>query len=198
MGAPKGLLRLVSGGPTFVEIIAELYRAEGIPIEVVTTPALAGAYRSALPVDEDLGVKQAPEGCDTAFTVLAAWRSCREENYPCTHIWAHPVDLPLVRANTLRTLRVRSRQQPGRIIRPVVGDTPGHPVVLPARILEVLADQVRWQEGPLRDFLAGASAAGLIPEPEIVVCRDQGLIKDFDRPADLRSGRVDGEERGSP
>ncbi len=127
MGTPKGLLRFADGGQAFLRMITDLYLNEGYPVDVVCTSETAEAYRGELPSGGNVRVVEGGTGGDTARTVLTAWESLVNERISCSHIWAHPVDLPLVKASTVRLLRQTSDDDPSRIIRPQCGGTPGHP-----------------------------------------------------------------------
>ncbi len=198
MGVPKGLLRLSSTGPVFVRIIADLYLTAGFPVDVVTREETAEAYLRELPADENLRVVPAKAGGDTALTLLVAWRSCLAGEISCSHFWAHPVDLPLVTADTVSRLMDHSQRDPGRIIRPMLQGTPGHPVILPGDVLAILDRQERWRGGPLRDFLSNAGGLGLSARPVTVEVEDPGIIRDFDRPGDLWPDQSTAEKRGAP
>jgi CTP:molybdopterin cytidylyltransferase MocA len=189
MGAPKGLLRLSPDSPAFVRLIADLYLAAGFGVDVVTRNLTAQAHRDELPDTEVLRVLSAADGGDTARTLLTALRSWRDEAIECTHVWAHPVDLPLVAPASLDLLMKQSQKEPQRVIRPVRQGTPGHPVVLPVKVLEVLDQQESWQEGPLRDFLLHADEEGLFPAPLTVEVPDPSVVRDFDRPEDFEQNR---------
>jgi len=197
MGTPKGLLRLSRSGSTFIRIIADLYLNAGFPVDVVATEETAGIYIRELSEGESLRVLIADPGSDTALTLLAAWRSCLAAGISCSHFWAHPVDLPLVTADTLSTMLDHSRSDPGRVIRPLVQGVPGHPVILPSDVLAILDRQKEWQGGPFRDFLSWVGTTGLMPEPVSVALDDPGITQDYDRPGDLGSNRYSSENRGA-
>jgi molybdenum cofactor cytidylyltransferase len=185
MGVAKGLLRLSSDGPAFVRIIADLYLAAGLPVDVITRQEDFGEYRHELPDSENLRILPAESGGDTALTLLIAWRSCLAAKIPCSHFWAHPVDLPLVTTGAVEILMDHSRRDPERIIRPVHQGSPGHPVILPGDALAVLDGKVNFHSGPLRDFLSTAGGSGMLPGPMMVEVGDPGIIRDFDRPEDF-------------
>lgn len=198
MGVPKGLLRFSPEVPAFVRMIADLYLAAGFAVDVVTRNRTAQAHRDELPETENLRVLPADDGGDTAWTLLTAWRYWRDQAAGCTHVWAHPVDLPLVTSASLDLLRRQSLKDPERIIRPVWQGTPGHPVVLPVKVLQMLDQQECWQKEPLRDFLVHAVSEGLCPPPLTVDVPDPGIVRDFDRPEDLENFRPADEGRGTP
>lgn len=198
MGAPKGLLRLSPSGPAFVRLIADIYLEAGFGVDVVTRRVTAQAHCDELPETDDLRVLSAPAGGDTAWTLLSAWRSWRAEARECTHVWAHPVDLPLVAPDSIDLIRGYSQRNPQRAIRPVWQGTPGHPVVLPVKVLELLDHQENWQDGPLREFLRHAVEEGVLPAPVKVEISDPGLVRDFDRPDDFDPDRLAEDKRGAP
>ena len=185
MGVAKGLLRLSADGPAFVRIIADLYLDAGIPVDVVLNKESFEDYRRELPERDDLRVLPAETGGDTALTLLIAWRSCLATEVPCSHFWAHPVDLPLVNAGVLDLMMEHSRRDPDRIIRPVNQGTPGHPVILPGAMLAVLDGKVDLHSGPLRNFLSTTGGPGVPPGPVMVEVGDPGITRDFDRPEDF-------------
>jgi CTP:molybdopterin cytidylyltransferase MocA len=198
MGAPKGLLRLSPGGLVFVRMIADLYLAAGFGVDVVTRQSETLAYRCELPDGNDLRVLPAPDGGDTALTLLTAWRSWRAEAMECTHVWAHPVDLPLVAPSTIAMLREYSQGDPHRVLRPLRQGTPGHPVVLPVNVLEILDKKDTWQDGPLRNFLLNAAKKKGLSAPVTVEVSDPGIVSDFDRPEDFDPSLLAKDRRGAP
>ncbi len=198
MGVPKGLLRLSSNGPAFVRIIADLYLNAGLPVDVVTREETFEDYRRELTVCDDLRLLPAEAGGDTALTLLIAWRSCLEAEIPCSHFWAHPVDLPLVPASAINLLADQSRREPDRIIRPMRQSVPGHPVILPVDVLAVLDGQENFHTGPLRDFLSTTGGPGMLPGPVMAEIDDPGIIRDFDRPEDFSRNETSAHEKGAP
>ena len=198
MGVPKGLLRLSPTGPAFVRIIADLYRDAGLPVDVVTRAETAEAYRRELAAGDEIRILPAEAGADTALTLLFAWRSCLAAGLPCSHFWAHPVDLPLVTAVTVDRMMDHSQRDPDRVIRPVRQGTPGHPVILPRDVLQILDRHEPLQGGPLRDFLSYGGDAGLFPGPVTVEMKDGGIVRDFDRPGDFSPDQSSEQKRGAP
>ncbi len=198
MGVPKGLLRLSSDGPAFVRTIADLYLNAGLPVDVVTQQETFEGYRRELPECNDLRLLSAEAGGDTALTLLIAWRSCLAADIPCSHFWAHPVDLPLVTAKAVALLANQSHRDPDRIIRPMLKGTPGHPVILPVDILAALDVQENFHTGPLREFLSTTGGPGMLPGPVLIEVEDHGVIRDFDRPDDFFRNETAPHEKGAP
>jgi len=185
MGMPKGLLRLDPAGDTFLGILTALYGGLGVPGDVVALAGTADRYRAVMPAGGKGRVLAAEPGGDTALTVLIACRTWRADKIAWSHVWAHPVDLPLVRPATLELLRDISRKHPDKVIRPVWEDNPGHPVLLPASALIHLESCILYHDRPLRDYLDADSFDGLRFGPELVPVGDPGVARDFDRPEDL-------------
>jgi len=152
---------------------------------VVTRQEVFDDYHRELPENENLRILTAETGGDTALTLLIAWRSCQTAGIACSHFWAHPVDLPLVKSGVINFLMDHSRRHPERIIRPVHQGTPGHPVILPRDVLANLDGMVDLHSGPLRNFLSTTGGSGMLPGPMMVEVGDPGIIRDFDRPEDF-------------
>lgn len=186
MGRPKGLVTLPGDGSTFLQRIVALYRRSGIPVTVVTLPAVVSSYRAVLAATGGAGVVAAPAGGDTARTLLAGWQSFDSATERIERIWAHPVDLPLVKPATLPLLAAAAREHPGRIVRPVYAGTPGHPVLVPVGVLEILAAHPECADDKLQSFFTRGTAAGWFPDVVAVAVADAGVSSDFDTPADLR------------
>ncbi len=185
MGRPKGLLNLPEKDEPLVRVIAGLYRHR-CPVVVVTLDPLVGAYEEALAGLEHARVMGCLSGGETALSVWYGWQGF-EHREQVTHVWAHPVDLPLVSPATLDLLLAQSMARPEALIRPLVGDNPGHPVVIPVCLLAELTSGSVHLEGPFRDFIARLQVR--IPGPPVIMvhCEDRGTVMDIDTPGDLRS-----------
>ena len=197
MGVPKGLLRFQESGPTFLRTLVDLYLERGIPADVVTMISVADDYGAELPPEGDARIITAGPGGDTALTLLTAWRAWRVEGTACTHVWAHPVDMPLVRADTLEELRQWSRRQPGRPVRPSWQKEPGHPVLLPVDILDRLQSRPMFHEKPFRLFLEDKEPGRSHLVPVMLEVADRGVVQDFDRPEDLEPGSHPANNEGA-
>ena len=189
MGGPIGLLKFSSEGPAFVRIITDLYLQREMPVDVLALAEFSEDLQMELPQSGKCRVVPEVSGGDTALTMLMSWRFCKSEGIPCSHFWAHPVDLPLVAAGTLELLAENSRRHPTRILRPVRAGNPGHPVILPYDVLAELDRRVSFHNGPLRDFLAQGVSPGWLASPIEIEVEDPGIDRDFDRPGDFDSSR---------
>lgn len=178
MGRPKGLVRGRDNVP-FVRTIAGLYRGLA-KVLVVARQEEEEAYRRALAgLDRWRVVGRGPGG-ETARTLLIARRAAPG----AVRYWAHPVDLPLVGRGTLEALADTADRNPQAVIRPFHAGRPGHPVVIPAGVLDMLAVDPQWAERPFRDFLTAGRRQGA-PEVLAMPVDDEGTVKDFDAPGDL-------------
>jgi len=187
MGTPKGLVHLEDGEPLVCRVAA-LY-ADWAEIMVVVPEGLETGYGHALAGWPGVTVLPAPGGEETARTLWHAWRTVAPD--PGTNrLWAHPVDLPLVKPDTITFLRRLADQDPQAVLRPFHAGSPGHPVVIPATVMESLAmDDPGWS-GPFRGILERLAATGNVRVISVEV-PDAGVARDFDDPQDLaRGGRL--------
>lgn len=185
MGRPKGLCRTAGDVRPLVRRVADLYSDRGWPLLVVVREPEADAHHSALH-GTSCSVLPCPAGGDTARTLWYAWRWVRQRQPDCTHLWAHPVDLPTVRAGTLEALVGVLAQRDLRAVRPAYRSTPGHPVVLGRRLLDAVLPATA-PDGSMLDLLRAAQTG----EPDLhvheIAVDDPGVVRDFDSPADLAS-----------
>ncbi len=186
MGRPKGLVRGRDNVP-FVRTIAGLYRGLD-EVLVIAAQGEEDAYRRALSGFDRCRVVEGGPGGETARTLLIA----RRATPGAARYWAHPVDLPLVKCGTLEVLAAAADGNLRAVIRPFHAGRPGHPVVIPAGVLDMLAADPRWEERPFRDFLAAARLEGA-PEVVAMPVDDEGTVRDFDRPGDLTRDDVNRE-----
>ena len=186
MGFPKGAAAARPGGPTLLALVANLYSRLGLKLVVVTLPELVAPYRALLEPGSDVAWVAEAAGGDTARTVRAAWDFLRVSGIRPARLWAHPVDMPLVRLNTLLRLRDFAARHPGQVVRPSHGGNPGHPVVFPWEVLGQLfpVGKTGDQAGPMRDLLAGSARAGSLRLVRMPV-QDEGVVRDFADPTAL-------------
>ena len=127
-------------------------------------------------------------GQDTAHTILAAWDKMIPKP---SHLWIHPVDLPLVLPRTISLLHRKSEESPSKTLRPVCENKPGHPVIMPAKCLDILHSEYPgplWHPGPVRTMISGAVGKGLIDPLQDVGVDDPAVTKDFDCLQDVKKG----------
>ena len=185
LGYPKGMATLGPGQPPFLVLVDSLYRELGFSRLIVTLPSLKDAYQALLGPEPVATWLVEPEGGDTALTLLAAWRYLGRHLQPPTHVWAHPVDLPLVKPLTVAMIKQESDRHPEQVVRPVHDCQPGHPVVIPGFILDSLESDTSGEDlcGPMRQLLARLGSAAVLDFP----VKDQGVVRDFDDPGDLKN-----------
>jgi len=183
MGATKGLLPCPgTRDESFATRIVRAYEELDFGGILVCTANLAEAYAVALTNYRGFRVVGAVSGGETGLTLQVGWRALPAVT---THIWAHPVDLPLVGVATLEQLKTVSEGEPERIVRPAFGAAPGHPVIVPVTVLETLSDCEFWKSAPVRDVFADGRRRGKLMEPLAVPVGDCGVVEDFDQPSDF-------------
>jgi len=183
MGQAKGLLsNPATDEVPFVAAIAARYTRLGLTGVVITTPDLVESHAEALLNIPAFAVVGAPAGGDTALTLWQAWETTGRH---ATHLWAHPVDLPLVAETSLRQLLAHTSRHPARLVRPVWQQRPGHPVIMPASVLTAMQQREDWRTAPMREVIARACQLAHIDEPTLLPVTDPGVVTDFDHPADL-------------
>jgi molybdenum cofactor cytidylyltransferase len=90
-----------------------------------------------------------------------------------------PVDIPLVRTETIKQLLKAAVENPGRIIYPVFGGKRGHPPLVPA---ELTQDILGWEKG------GGLKAVLKLQEKMAleVPVTDSNILFDIDTPVDYK------------
>ncbi len=172
MGDFKPLLRL--GETTILERIIGLFRETGVEdIRVVI------GYRSAdlLPLVDRLLARPVINDRyhDGMFSSVLAGVESLEEDIGAFFLL--PVDIPLVRRETVTTLLEIYRSGAGSILYPVFRGKRGHPPLMSARYIEEI---VGWEgDGGLKSFLALHEA-----EAVNVETGDENILLDMDTPSD--------------
>jgi molybdenum cofactor cytidylyltransferase len=176
MGRPK--LCLPWGKTTVLGHILAQWREAGAEKIVVVhgageTPVTLELDRLGFPSGQRVATR-APERGMMGSVVTAAARALHDVTL--THLVIALGDQPHLRAETLRELLRACETAPGKIVRVVFQNKPGHPLALPANVLAELS--VTPSE-TLRDFLR-------LKEMEVcdLTCRDSGVLLDVDTPDD--------------
>jgi CTP:molybdopterin cytidylyltransferase MocA len=181
MGVPKGLVSLAEGGPPLLALVDDLYRHLGWPRLVVTLADLVVPYEGVLCQDAQRFWLGAEPGGETARTIQLGYRFLADRMDEEDFLWIHPVDLPLVRPETLVHLRSTLEETAVQGIRPRYGNQPGHPVVLKVALLrQMFGDQEAPVGGTMKEQLHHLPLA-LCP------VEDEGVITDFDDPRGIAS-----------
>lgn len=196
-GTAKALARAgTDPRPLLVRVAAAYAGLANARLVVLTTADLAGGCRSALAAHGAASVEvvTGPSGGDTALTLALAWTYLVEGDGVPTHVWAHPVDLPDVGARTLAQIARVSAAFPGSVVRPVWGRLPGHPVILPASVLDSLAPVAAEAAGPWRQVWAAAVRDGRAQPERRIAVADPGVCLDHDQPAAARAPAGEGDD----
>jgi molybdenum cofactor cytidylyltransferase len=176
MGRPK--LCLPWGKTTILGHILAQWREAGAEKIVVVhgpgeTPVTLELDRLGFP-SEQRAATLAPERGMMGSVVTAAARALHDVTL--THLVIAPGDQPHLHTETLREILRACEAAPGKIVRVVFQDKPGHPLALPANMLAELS--VTASE-TLRDFLSLREIALCD-----LTCRDSGVLLDVDTPDD--------------
>lgn len=185
MGAPKGLLAVGPDGVTMGARIRRLYACTRWPVVMIVRHEDAVAY------ERDLGKWEGtllvrPGGGDTGTTVKEAWCWAKREKRDTTHLWVHPVDLPLVAHATVRELKRLSDLLPDEALRPGFQGQPGHPVIFPCESLDMVMSTDPKNQSMAQVWFQAVSA-GFVEPIRIHEVADPGIHRDFDTQESLRS-----------
>jgi molybdenum cofactor cytidylyltransferase len=177
MGTPKAVLPDVNGRP-FVARLVRTFRAAGIEDVVVVTGASHDAIVAAL--DHD-GVQRphVVRNSDPSRGQLSSlWTGLDAlQHLDLEAILMTPVDVPMVRELTVRTVVDAWRRARAPIARPVMGDRHGHPVLFDRTVFAEL------RRAPLAE---GAKAVVHGHQDQLlnIEVDDEGCLTDVDTRAD--------------
>ncbi len=175
MGRPKGTCRVPGGRETFLSRICELHRRAAHEVAVVTLPELGPTYEACVHPATVTEWILHPPGGGTAASCLAAVHRLADR---ATHLWFHPVDLPLVSSATIRHLAAVSAAAADELLIPRHEGLRGHPVVSPLR--PWLGMRPDDHPGAMRSLIEQCGSP-----VRFVDLPDSGIRLDFDRPEDL-------------
>lgn len=177
LGRFKPLLDL--GGRPLIEHVVSIFHGCGIS----EIHCVVGHRREEVsPVLDRLGVHavENPDFRRGMFTSVAA--GTRHVSPDRTGFFVMPVDIPLVRPDTLRRLMAAHEEHPsagGAVLHPCFRGERGHPPLLPAAMIEEIA---RW-DGP--GGLRGLFDSSDTPSFSVDVW-DRNILFDLDTPEDHR------------
>jgi len=173
MGQTKALLPL--GGHTVIEQVVESLRAGGVADIVGVT----GHHGDILqPVLQQVGIRVATNPHPDRGMFSSVQTGVRALDPETVAFFLLPVDIPLVRPWTLRYLTDWFDPDAPRIVNPCFQGRPGHPPLLPFRLVpSILAER-----GP------GDGLRSLLEEQEAIDVEvpDRNVLFDIDSPADYR------------
>lgn len=176
MGRPKMLLPW--GESTVLgHLIAQWRRVGAAQITVVCAaedkPINEELDRIGFPREQRIVNPEPARGMFSSIQCAARWT---EWNLTLTH-WSIVLgDQPHLAGETLRAVAEFAAQRPGQICQPAHNGRPRHPVFLPGRLFESLAQS---NHQTLKEFLTTHNA-----DVQLMEANDPGLDIDLDTPAD--------------
>jgi molybdenum cofactor cytidylyltransferase len=181
MGRPKALLPDASGRP-FVARLVRTFGAAGIDEVIVVTGASHDAIVAALDGDGLPLVPRVVRNHDPSRGQLSSlWTALDAiEHLQLDAFLMTPVDVPMVKEQTIRAVVEAWRRRHPPIARPVMGDRHGHPV---------LFDRTLFAELRRAPLAQGAKAVVHRHEPQLlnIDVDDEGCLTDVDTPADYNA-----------
>jgi CTP:molybdopterin cytidylyltransferase MocA len=181
MGTAKAVLPDASGRP-FVARLVRTFRAAGIDEVVVVTGASHDAVVTALDGDDLRVTPRVARNSDPSRGQLSSlWAGLDAlQHLPLEAVLMTPVDVPMVKEQTVRAVIDAWRERHSPIVRPVMGERHGHPVLFDRRVFAEL------RGAPLAE---GAKAVVHGHEHQLlnVDVDDEGCLTDVDTPADYRA-----------
>lgn len=181
MGRTKALLPDPDGRP-FVARLGRTLAAAGVPHIVVVTGTGSDAIARALAADRAAVVPVVAVNPDPARGQISSlWVGLDAvQALAPDAVLVIPVDIPMVRASTVRQVVESWRATRALVVRPAVGARHGHPVLFD----RALFDELR--RAPLDRGARGvvhAHAAGIADVP----VDDEGCLVDVDTPGDYEA-----------
>ncbi len=170
----KPLLPL--GNSTIVNHVIHTFRRNDIDVVLVGGYRREELFSSVIP--GDITLKDNPDYEVGMFSSVQA--GLQEIGPEYRGVFVMPVDIPLVRSATVRTLLVKARENPRHLLYPIFRGRRGHPPVIPAELLPDIADYKGG--GGLRAALAGYEDIAID-----VPVADGGILLDIDTPQDYEA-----------
>jgi CTP:molybdopterin cytidylyltransferase MocA len=181
MGRPKALLPDADGRP-FVARLVRTFAAAGIERVVVVTGGRHEAIVEALTADGSPFPPACVRNPDPSRGQLSSlWVGLdAADRSEVDGVLVTPVDIPMIRAVTIRRVVEAWTETRAPIVRPAVGERHGHPVLFDRAVFEALRD-ASLTEGAR--VVVRANADRLVN----VVVDDEGCLVDVDTPADYEA-----------
>ena len=174
MGDFKPLLLV--GGETLIDRAASIFLANQVDVILVTgwrKDELSAGIKT-----RDIILAENPDYRQGMFTSVKAGIKRLEPSHKAFFIL--PVDIPLVRPETIQRLLLEAEKCPGQILYPVLGSRRGHPVLIPSSLAPVISN---WPaDGNLKAVLNSRSDIS-----REVKVPDRFILFDMDTPEDYRA-----------
>jgi CTP:molybdopterin cytidylyltransferase MocA len=163
------------GGKTFIDHLISTFLSNDAEVYVVV--GYHGEELREATKNRDVVIVDNPDYKLGMFTSVQAGVNALSS--ACEAFFIMPVDIPLIRPATIRSLVATSRQHADRIIYPVVGRKRGHPPLIPMSLCQTITG---WKkDGNLREVLNSLESLSL----EVSV-PDENILLDIDTADDYR------------
>ena len=177
MGRPKALLPHRDGATTFVRHAITEITSAGLPIVlVVGRRADVALEREVVASGARFVTNEQPDRGQLS-SLHAALDVLRRDEPAADAVLVMPVDVPLVTAQTLRTVIGAARATRSRIVRAVHRGVHGHPVIFK----RVLFDELRGADPTLGAKVVVRADPHRVLDVEV---DDHGVVEDVDTPDD--------------
>lgn len=174
MGRFKPLMEL--GEKTVVERVVSLYQAAGVGDICVVVGYRGEEIRKAL-TSSGVRIVVNPDFEKGMYTSII--EGVRNLPASTQAFFVHPVDIPLIRVHTIKTLIRAFQENSARIFYPRFNGRRGHPSLIDAALAQEI---IAWkEEGGLRAFLEKRNDLALD-----VPVADEGILLDLDTMEDYR------------
>jgi len=182
----KPLLEI--GGQTLIECVVDLFHTAGVH-EVVVVAGHRGDELIPILEATPCRVVINPDYRDEMFTSVQV--GVKELRGRCDAFFVLPVDIPLVRATTIRHLMEQFGDRSALVCHPLSGSRRGHPPLMDSRLID---DLLAWQgTGGLKAFLDSYTDHSVD-----VPVADAWFRRDVDTDEDLATLRRDFERYTIP
>lgn len=126
---------------------------------------------------ENIQIIENPDYQEGMFSSIRIGLSSLGPGYPATFII--PVDIPLVRTDTIERMIITAKAHPDAIIYPVFQGKRGHPPLIPATLFKAILD---WRgDGGLNSVLRAHEDIAIEVDVD-----DNGILFDVDEPGDYK------------
>jgi molybdenum cofactor cytidylyltransferase len=172
MGRPKALLPVGANGETFLDRVTRTLLDGGVDEVLVVVGADAEAIRAQAKETARVSIIQNPDYEQGQLTSLLVGLR-RIDRSAASGALVTLIDIPLVSADTVRTLMTAHRTEAASIVRPVSNGRHGHPVIFHSRLFDELS---RADPSIGAKLVVRAHAADTLE----VMVEDEGAFIDID------------------